>query len=144
MGTGPVPVGTGSSPQAPSKSRHGTVVIRYGVRDGSNLGDLAECCPVLEGTLVSASGDVIKVVLVTEADKFLIGRDGSQCDAVVTDSRVSRAHLAISCPDGSPLIEDLGSMNGTFVNGQRIESVTPLSHGDHIKLGRTEIEFRLG
>ncbi len=135
-------LGSGPWPQVAPKSTHGTVIIRYGIRDASNIGELAECPPVLDGTLTAKNGDVIRVVLCGEGDRFVIGRDGSQCDAVVTDPRVSRVHLAIRHGEGTAVVEDLGSTNGTYVNGERIDGRGVLRDGDTIKLGRTEIEFR--
>jgi pSer/pThr/pTyr-binding forkhead associated (FHA) protein len=64
-----------------------------------------------------------------------IGREG--CDIVLLDPEVSRRHAVISLTDGSASIEDLGSMNGTFVNDARIEGPTVLSAGDTIRLGNT-------
>jgi pSer/pThr/pTyr-binding forkhead associated (FHA) protein len=42
--------------------------------------------------------------------------------------------------EGGPQIEDLGSLNGTYVNGRRIDAATRLSGGDSIKLGATVLE----
>jgi predicted component of type VI protein secretion system len=64
-----------------------------------------------------------------------IGREG--CDVNLMDPEVSRRHAAIRDQGGSLAIEDLGSTNGTFVNGKRIEVVTVLSNGDTVRLGNT-------
>ena len=65
----------------------------------------------------------------------IIGREG--CDIVLIDPEVSRRHAALSVVDGETAIEDLGSTNGTFVNGVRIERPTVLSEGDSVQLGNT-------
>jgi pSer/pThr/pTyr-binding forkhead associated (FHA) protein len=61
------------------------------------------------------------------------------------DSGVSRRHAILSHKDGAYQIEDLGSANGTFVNGQRIapQAATPLANGDELKCGTLlmRIEF---
>jgi predicted component of type VI protein secretion system len=64
-----------------------------------------------------------------------IGREG--CDVNLMDPEVSRRHAAIRGDDRSLAIEDLGSTNGTYVNGVRISSVTVLSAGDEVRLGNT-------
>ena len=69
-----------------------------------------------------------------------IGR-GRHNHMVVEDSLVSRRHCQIHREDGGFFIEDLGSTNGTFVNGQRIHRHV-LRSGDVIKLGQTELIFR--
>jgi len=64
----------------------------------------------------------------------VIGRDP---DAAlwVDAASVSRHHARIVVAGGSATIEDLGSKNGTFVNGRRIEGATALAHGDEVKVG---------
>src|SRR4051794_217228 len=71
----------------------------------------------------------------TLSDGSTIGREG--CDVNLMDPEVSRRHAAIRDQAGSLAIEDLGSTNGTFVNGQRITVVTVLRHGDSVRLGNT-------
>ncbi len=61
---------------------------------------------------------------------------------VVDDPLVSRRHCQIRRGDGEFILEDLGSVNGTFVNGQRIHRHV-LRSGDVIRLGRTELTFRV-
>src|SRR3954471_8146382 len=64
-----------------------------------------------------------------------IGREG--CDVNLMDPEVSRRHAAIRDQGGSLAIEDLGSTNGTYVNGSRISAVTVLKDGDEVRLGNT-------
>jgi ABC-type multidrug transport system ATPase subunit/pSer/pThr/pTyr-binding forkhead associated (FHA) protein len=65
-----------------------------------------------------------------------LGRDPS-CQVIFEASAimVSRRHAQIRPENGSYVIDDNNSFNGTLVNGQRISSVTPLYHGDDIQLG---------
>ena len=59
----------------------------------------------------------------------------------IDEMTVSRHHAKISATDQGCIVEDLGSGNGTSVNGQRIESATPLKDGDLIKLSHTVFRF---
>ncbi len=71
------------------------------------------------------------------AGVLTLGRDDS-CDVVITDSLISRRHVEIHTDTQGSVIVDLGSRNGTFVNGQRIAArqPRPLRAGDQIQLGR--------
>jgi predicted component of type VI protein secretion system len=66
-----------------------------------------------------------------------IGRE--DCEIVLADPEVSRRHATIRTLDDSFAIEDLGSTNGTFVNGQRLTGVSALKHGDMIKMANAEL-----
>jgi len=58
-----------------------------------------------------------------------------ECDIQIDSNMVSRRHARIVSKDGEFEIEDLGSGNGTFINGQKIEQATRLKTNDRIKLG---------
>ena len=68
-----------------------------------------------------------------EGEAFLIGR-GADCDLVVPDRRVSRHHARIRREPGGFVVEDLGSRNGTHVNGRGVEGPTLLQDGDVIQV----------
>lgn len=70
------------------------------------------------------------------AGRYVLGRDEG-CDVVVRDDRVSRRHAEIVAADGSVAIRDLGSTNGTFVDGRRIDGPLALTGGERIRLGDT-------
>jgi hypothetical protein len=72
----------------------------------------------------------------------VIGR-GSEADIVVDDSGVSRRHLEIRVTPAGVIATDLGSTNGTFVEGHRIDAAT-LVDGNTVTLGRTRIMFWTG
>jgi class 3 adenylate cyclase len=64
---------------------------------------------------------------------------------VIPDHKVSRTHAIIHFQNyGDYMLVDLGSANGTHVNGRRISSPTCLKHGDRIKLGDTDCVFKQG
>jgi len=69
-----------------------------------------------------------------DAEVF-IGRHG-QCELVLHDLEVSRRHLKIAPGENGWLLDDLGSTNGSFVNGQRITHQTA-SYGDRIQIGQS-------
>ena len=64
----------------------------------------------------------------------------SDCDIVVADPRVSRRHAEIKPAGHGFVVTDLGSMNGTVVNGSPIRE-HPLTDGDEIRLGNTVLRF---
>ncbi len=69
-----------------------------------------------------------------------IGRH-PDCTVQVQSNMVSRKHAQVLSRDGMFVLEDLGSGNGSFVNGQKIEQPTRLSHDDRIKLGPILFRF---
>jgi len=69
-------------------------------------------------------------------DIITLGRDITN-DIVINDPEVSRHHGRLTRGGGGYTLEDLGSTNGTFVNGQRLTGARPLSGGDVIGLGET-------
>jgi hypothetical protein len=68
-----------------------------------------------------------------------IGRQDT--DLVVEDPEVSRRHAVLRRSDGSVMVEDLDSTNGTFVNGERIRSPIAVGPGDQIRVGQTTLEI---
>jgi pSer/pThr/pTyr-binding forkhead associated (FHA) protein len=71
-----------------------------------------------------------------------IGRADTAQVVLASDDQVSRRHARVS-PDGQgAVVEDLGSRNGTFVNGQQIFSPTRLAAGDQLLVGTTVMELR--
>ena len=86
------------------------------------------------------SGDKSGRVLQVVGERFTIGRD-DECDLPLPDDKLSRQHAAITVrPDGQTVIEDLGSTNGTYVNGWRIEQPTLLQGGEQVQVGDTVME----
>ena len=68
--------------------------------------------------------------------EVVIGREG--VDLVIDDEEASRRHAAVRPGPGGIEVEDLGSLNGTFVDGARIGGVTTLRSSAKLRIGRTE------
>jgi hypothetical protein len=81
--------------------------------------------------MVEGSSPGKKVFL--EKPELLIGRD-EQCDLSIPDRRVSRHHARISLRGDGYILTDLGSRNGTFVNGREVAEPYALQDGDEIQL----------
>jgi len=64
---------------------------------------------------------------------LVVGRDAS-CDIVIADRQVSRYHARLTPGAEGVLLEDLGSKNGTFCNGQRLDEPVVLSDGDLVQV----------
>jgi hypothetical protein len=69
----------------------------------------------------------------SEGQEIVIGRS-SELDMVLVEEMVSRKHARIALTDGTISIEDLGSTNGTFVNGEKVQQGT-LREGDRVLIG---------
>ncbi len=76
---------------------------------------------------------------IPEGRPFTIGR-GKASSFAVRDPKMSRIHCEISLSGGIAILADLGSMNGTHVNGKRIASVS-LKDGDLIQVGYTRLQY---
>ena len=108
--------------------------------DGSRLGTRpARQVPtddVAPWRLTTAGG--AEYMLKTETT---IGRS-EDCAVVLADDQASRRHAVIRRQGDGYVIEDLGSRNGTFVNGSRIDRPTPLRPGDVITIGSSRLSLR--
>jgi serine phosphatase RsbU (regulator of sigma subunit) len=73
-------------------------------------------------------------------DRMVLGRH-PDCDVVIESAAVSRQHAHILRIDGGLFIEDLGSRNGTFVNGQLVQGRQRLADGDRIRVCEVALQF---
>jgi pSer/pThr/pTyr-binding forkhead associated (FHA) protein len=71
----------------------------------------------------------------------LVGRHSS-CDRRVDDPTVSRRHCTFSLKEGRVWVEDLGSLNGTRLNGEPVDS-RPIADGDKLELGQRHFLVRV-
>ncbi len=76
-----------------------------------------------------------------DLDWMVIGR-GRSADVVLAEPTISRAHVAIGHDGGGFFMQDLGSTNGTRVNGERATRV-PLTDGDELQLGKLRLRVSL-
>ena len=83
---------------------------------------------------VMRSGPTVGKVYPLEAAEIIIGRDTS-CGVSINDGEVSRKHAQLSLHGSAYVIQDLGSTNGTAINGQRITATQVLNPGDTISFG---------
>jgi predicted component of type VI protein secretion system len=89
----------------------------------------------LRATAGAAVGKELEVT-----DELLIGRAAEGDGKLANDNELSREHARIArLPSGGFGIEDLGSTNGTLLNGSRVERMEPLQAGDRIELGGTTL-----
>lgn len=72
----------------------------------------------------------------------LLGRD-RQAVLWIDSATVSRRHARVVVTGGEAVIEDLGSRNGTSVQGQKIQGPVPLADGDRLRLGSATMTFRV-
>jgi pSer/pThr/pTyr-binding forkhead associated (FHA) protein/two-component sensor histidine kinase len=90
--------------------------------------------------LVSGEGRDRATFTVGEADSVTIGRSAEN-DLVVPNKLVSGVHAEVVLTPDGPLIRDVGSKNGTWVNGDRIDGVRGLVHGDRVVIGGQALSF---
>ena len=72
--------------------------------------------------------------------KFIIGR-GEDAHLRPSSDLVSRNHCAICIANGKVTVEDMGSRNGTFINGDQIEATHNVQVGDTLRVGRLQFEL---
>jgi DNA-binding winged helix-turn-helix (wHTH) protein len=89
------------------------------------------------GWLVGATAE-----LVLFPGENVIGREGDGV-IVVNSSTVSRRHARVALGAAGPVIEDLGSKNGTYVNDRRVTSAVPLTDGAQVRIGSQLFTFRI-
>ena len=123
--------------QPPAEDQSGRTMVY------SNAGRVAE--PLEE----RARARVETALLLIDGKRLVVGPAGvtlgrsRQCDVVLDDPNVSREHAEIRPRGGSWVLTDLGSTNGSRLNGRRLEGPEVLKPGDQIELGTSRIQFEL-
>ncbi len=87
--------------------------------------------------LIEVVGTQVGRTIILRRGKMSFGRS-ADCDVVLDDFGSSRLHARIHDTDDGPILTDLGSTNGTFVNGERVESRL-LRDGDRVQIGRATL-----
>jgi hypothetical protein len=88
-------------------------------------------------------------LLLLDGKRLMVGASGvtlgrsRQCDIVLEDPNVSRQHAEIRPRGGSWVLTDLGSTNGSSLNGRRIDNPEVLKPGDEIEIGTSVITFEV-
>jgi len=83
---------------------------------------------------VMRSGPNAGKIYPLEAPEIIIGRDANN-GVAINDAEVSRKHAKLSLHGSAYVIQDLGSTNGSFVNGQRVTTTQVLNPGDTVSFG---------
>src|SRR5512136_3098804 len=73
-----------------------------------------------------------------DADSYTLGREAGN-EIVIEDPQVSRRHATLTRQGATYVLEDIGSTNGTYVNGKRVTAPVLLSNGDMIGLADTVV-----
>lgn len=102
--------------------------------------EAAEQGPPKGCRLIVVAGPDIGLAWSFKAGEVVIGRDEG-CALALSDIAVSRRHARILLDGGGFFIEDLGSNNGTFLNGDRVEGRRGLVAGDEVVIGERTLRF---
>jgi FHA domain-containing protein len=95
-------------------------------------------------SLKVTGGNALGSTIALDAE-LVIGRSTPGLGSLGGDSEISRVHGRVyHDPSGQLMIEDLGSTNGTFVNGNRISGAQPLRSGDQVRVGQTTMAVEGG
>ena len=94
------------------------------------------------GLVIVSRGPNAGSTYLVDAETVAVGRHPDS-DIFLDDITVSRRHSVIERGDGGFHIRDVGSLNGTYVNRQRVEQ-GDLADGDEIQVGRFVLTFRVG
>jgi pSer/pThr/pTyr-binding forkhead associated (FHA) protein len=113
--------------------------------DATRIGSTSEPAQKIPGrlqaSLVIIEGQAQGMEYLVTKAYTVIGRDPAS-DITPRDSRISRQHAVIVYVDGSYILKDLDSTNGTFMNGASIKQAS-LRHGDKFRVGETTFQFIL-
>jgi len=96
----------------------------------------------MEVKLVVTTGKLAGKKIPISRQKFVIGRE-TDCHLQPQSSLISRRHCTILVEEGSVVIEDHGSTNGTYVDGERIQGRKELKNGTLLRVGTLEFEVQL-
>lgn len=102
--------------------------------------------PARPGRLTVLASDVLPVgaAVVLDQPEILLGRDPHAAAMLDGDGFVSARHAMVRVRAGAPTVIDLGSTNGTYVNGERIAVETALRAGDEVAVGSTRMVYDPG
>ena len=107
---------------------------------GEEDGPLEELTMEGPALVVRSGGGRAGEQFTPRGERTTIGRS-PDCDIFLDDVTVSRKHAVLVERDGVFEIEDQGSLNGTFVNRERIDSPKRLETGDELQIGKYRLSF---
>lgn len=133
-----------SSCGAPLPEADETTLGHAAVEDGDATTEMDAFAALAPGSglVIVARGPNAGSTYLVDADAVAVGRHPDS-DIFLDDITVSRRHSIIERSADGFLIRDVGSLNGTYVNRQRVEQAT-LADGDEIQVGRFVLTFRVG
>jgi hypothetical protein len=112
------------------------------VPSGSEGAAAGAAGPVGPEKMVVISPDSMKGMEFPLGSEVTVGRAGG-CGVLLTDDTfVSQLHARVFRRDRDLFVEDLGSTNGTFLNGRKVSTPLTVRKGDRIQFGRTTVEVR--
>lgn len=94
----------------------------------------------LHGRLLVNGGPSAGTIVEVTGALLTIGR-GSECDVVIPDASISRRHVQIIRQESGLYAQDLGSRNGTAINGQRLSAPRRLEDGDTLTVGNIPLRY---
>ena len=112
-------------------------------KDKIQLAGVNDILIVVEKPLASDTLNPQKnIVDILKTKKTIFLGRGTNCDIVLNHGTISKMHASITLtPDNKYQIKDLGSTNGTFVNGRKIKTLETISFKDNIFIGRHQINL---
>jgi DNA-binding winged helix-turn-helix (wHTH) protein len=128
---------------APSDSRIIRTVYKTGYAFAATATAMATATPLGRPAPAAAFSLLFDGRVLPLVDGENVAGRGAECAPIVDATTVSRRHARFSVVAGVATVEDLGSTNGTFVNGAPITSATPVRDGDEIALGKALLRLRL-
>jgi hypothetical protein len=106
------------------------------------IGDVLDDLPPGMGMLVVRRGPIAGSTFVLDDDETTLGRHPDS-SIFLDDVTVSRRHAEFHRDQGTFTVRDVGSLNGTYVNRERVEAAT-LSNGDEVQIGKFRLVFIAG
>jgi Inner membrane component of T3SS, cytoplasmic domain len=124
-------------------TRRGTLPVGPGaaVPAGRSRRDVETPATPLPRTLVVTEGSLKGTTIALGQAPILIGR-APECTLVLEDDYASGRHARLSLQQGTWMVEDLGSTNGTFLGRNRVQDPVPIAPGAPVRIGRTVLELR--
>lgn len=111
-----------------------TITIHLGVKERSSRRRRAKEVVIVRSD--SQAGLEIPI------DSVVVMGRSEQADVILDDSYASEFHLRFSIDDDNLFVQDLGSTNGTYVNGRRITTPVTVTRGDAVQVGKSVMEVR--